>query len=277
LRDIGGFVFDLYRFGQRRDALVRDKLEDMLATDREFREIERLLDAQRAIHEVRQPGVAACPECETLYTTDSRFCSHCGHPLGGGRRRGGAREPEPPPVEAGAPAVRPISRAQPDSTDQPSAPEPEAESETQPTKPAAEPEAEAPAPPPSAATPPPAEPEPPPTAAPPPAEPEPPAAAAPPEPARADVESAPSTPAETAGDDQDEDAGRHASAWLPPDQQPGPPAETDPDSAEQEAVPWEPQAPADDTGSAESAGEAGDGTTTSGEPAPTGPDEPSSR
>jgi hypothetical protein len=44
LRDAGGFVFELYRFGERREALVRGKLDAIIATDKEIRSLESLLD-----------------------------------------------------------------------------------------------------------------------------------------------------------------------------------------------------------------------------------------
>jgi hypothetical protein len=64
---------------------------------------------------------------------------------------------------------------------------------------------------------------------------------------------------------------------LPEGRQPRPPAEEDPDTVEQEAVRWAPRAAAEDAASTESAEEAEDGTTASGEPAGARPDEPSSR
>jgi hypothetical protein len=79
LRDAGGFVFDLYRFGERRDALVRAKLDALIATDKEIRHLEALLDDTGRRVEIRQPGVGGtCPSCGAFHGSDARFCAHCG-------------------------------------------------------------------------------------------------------------------------------------------------------------------------------------------------------
>jgi hypothetical protein len=80
LRDLGGLVFDLYRFGRQRDALVRDKLERTLAIDAELRAHEATLgdDAERA-RELRMTGVGGtCPNCDEPYGSTAKFCSRCG-------------------------------------------------------------------------------------------------------------------------------------------------------------------------------------------------------
>jgi len=80
LRDLGGLVFDLYRFGRQRDALVRDKLERTLAIDEELRAHEATLgdDAERA-RELRMTGVGGtCPNCDEPYGSTAKFCARCG-------------------------------------------------------------------------------------------------------------------------------------------------------------------------------------------------------
>jgi hypothetical protein len=80
LRDLGGLVFDLYRFGEQREALVRGKLDAIIATDKEIGTLELSLGlTPRRILEVRQPGVGGvCAGCGAFHASDARFCSTCG-------------------------------------------------------------------------------------------------------------------------------------------------------------------------------------------------------
>ena len=79
LRDAGGFVFDLYRFGEQRDALVRGKLDALIATDKEIRSLEALLGVAGRVQEIRQPGVGGtCANCGALHASEASFCAHCG-------------------------------------------------------------------------------------------------------------------------------------------------------------------------------------------------------
>jgi hypothetical protein len=79
LRDAGGFVFDLYRFGERRDALVREKLDALIATDKEIRRLEGLLGVAGREREIRAPDVGGtCASCGAFHGADARFCARCG-------------------------------------------------------------------------------------------------------------------------------------------------------------------------------------------------------
>ena len=101
LRDVGGFVFDLYRFGERRDHLVREKLDALISTAKEVHALEGLLEgpAGARVHEVRMPGVGgACPHCGDLHASDARFCARCGREL---------KATTPPPVP-----LRPVEDAE---------------------------------------------------------------------------------------------------------------------------------------------------------------------
>jgi hypothetical protein len=100
LRDLGGLVVDLYRFGQQRDALVRDKLEALIATDREMRELARRLDPEHRLESPRQ-GIETCPGCGSLFSANSRYCRQCGVDL----RSGLAAHPLERPL--GEPAPHP--------------------------------------------------------------------------------------------------------------------------------------------------------------------------
>jgi hypothetical protein len=82
MRDLGGLIFDMYRFGSKRQDLVREKLRLMFEADRELREFEAMLGGRRPPLEVREAGVAgSCPRCLTLYSTDAHYCWRCGLPL----------------------------------------------------------------------------------------------------------------------------------------------------------------------------------------------------
>jgi hypothetical protein len=79
MRDLGGLIFDMYRFGSKRQDLVREKLRLMFEADRELRAFEAMLGGRRDPLEVREPGVGgSCPRCLTLYSTDAHYCWRCG-------------------------------------------------------------------------------------------------------------------------------------------------------------------------------------------------------
>ena len=77
-RDLGGLVHDLDRFGRDRPDLVRAKLEALATVDAEVRRLEEALDDVRPVHELHEPGVAACARCGALHGSDARFCPNCG-------------------------------------------------------------------------------------------------------------------------------------------------------------------------------------------------------
>jgi ribosomal protein L32 len=107
LRDLGGFVLDLYRFGQQRDHLVREKLDAIIATDKETHALEALLDQRQRTYEMRQPGVGgACPNCGDLHASHARFCAQCGVDL-----REAAKEDKS--SEAGPAEAEPTAEAEP--------------------------------------------------------------------------------------------------------------------------------------------------------------------
>lgn len=108
LRDIGGLVFDQHRFGQSRPELVQGKLAALTAVDAELRRLERALDDRRAITELREPGIAACPRCGALHGSDARFCPSCGVPLRGPRAMAGIGEG----ISEGVGEIGPLSVAE---------------------------------------------------------------------------------------------------------------------------------------------------------------------
>jgi hypothetical protein len=82
LRDLGGLIFDLHRFGRERPDLIKAKLEALSTLDAERRALETVLDDRRELDILREPGLASCPRCGALHASDDRFCSGCGLPLG---------------------------------------------------------------------------------------------------------------------------------------------------------------------------------------------------
>jgi len=107
LRDLGGLVFTMYRFSSKRQDLVRDKLKVMFEHDAELRDLEGRLGDPRRTVEVREPGIGGtCPACGALHSSDARFCSQCGRPVG--------KDAGPAPApEVWAPDVTPAAPADP--------------------------------------------------------------------------------------------------------------------------------------------------------------------
>ena len=87
MRDIGGFLLELHRFGRQRPDLVQAKIAGAVHTDRELRALERALGEQQLLREVREPGLGgACENCGAVHGSLDRFCASCGEPLGGRTR-----------------------------------------------------------------------------------------------------------------------------------------------------------------------------------------------
>jgi ribosomal protein L37E len=87
LRDIGGFLVELQRFGRERPDLVRAKVSGAAATDRELRTLERALAERTPLREIREPGIGgACHRCGAVHGSADRYCASCGAPLTSRRR-----------------------------------------------------------------------------------------------------------------------------------------------------------------------------------------------
>ena len=119
LRDLGGLVFDLHRFGRERPDLVKAKLEALATLDQERRQLEVALGDHRELDVLREPGIASCPRCGALHGSDARFCSACGLPVG----QSAALPPAPaadPNEPTGEPATpEPVPGAAAATTDAP--------------------------------------------------------------------------------------------------------------------------------------------------------------
>src|SRR4051812_23956759 len=113
-RDLGGLVFDQHRFNRPNEELVRGKLAALQAVDTELRALEVLLADPRPLHELREPGIAACARCGALHGTDARFCPSCGLAISGPRAVGEiAGVPPAPPAPALAPVPQPAEPQEP--------------------------------------------------------------------------------------------------------------------------------------------------------------------
>jgi hypothetical protein len=78
LRDIGGFMVELHRFGRQQPDLVQEKVAAAAQTHIEL----RTLEESRDLGEVREAGIGgACPECGSVHGSSDRFCAWCGHQL----------------------------------------------------------------------------------------------------------------------------------------------------------------------------------------------------
>jgi hypothetical protein len=119
LRDLGGLVFDLHRFGRERGDLVDQKLSALATLDSEMRALQALLDDHPDVTVLHEPGIASCPRCGALHASDAAYCSACGLPVGRGADlpSGPALAGPVPPTPAAAAAV-----SQPDATASPDQP-----------------------------------------------------------------------------------------------------------------------------------------------------------
>jgi len=96
LRDIGGFMLELHRFGREQPALVQAKLAGAASTDMELRALERALRDDQPLRELREAGIGgACTRCRAVHGSSDHYCASCGEPL---TRRA---SPEAEPVERG--------------------------------------------------------------------------------------------------------------------------------------------------------------------------------
>jgi hypothetical protein len=82
LRDLGGLIFDLHRFGRERGDLVDQKLAALATLDSEMRALQGLLDDHPDVTVLHEPGIASCPRCGALHASDAAYCSACGLPVG---------------------------------------------------------------------------------------------------------------------------------------------------------------------------------------------------
>src|SRR6202453_1226355 len=99
-RDLGGLVYNLHRFGQRNDALVLAKLSTLGQIDVELRTLEGVLAEHQPVTVLRDAGIAACPRCAAIHSSEDRFCPNCGLAMD-------PRAHPAPPPPAGPPPASP--------------------------------------------------------------------------------------------------------------------------------------------------------------------------
>jgi hypothetical protein len=86
LRDLGGFLVELGRFGHERPELVQAKLQRALHTDAELRTLDRALGSEEPLREIRAAGIGGtCANCGAVHGSSDRYCASCGEPVGGRR------------------------------------------------------------------------------------------------------------------------------------------------------------------------------------------------
>jgi hypothetical protein len=82
LRDIGGFMVELHRFGRQQPDLVKEKILAAAQTQTELRSLQGALQEQAPLGDVRTAGIGgACSECGTVHGSSDRFCAWCGRQL----------------------------------------------------------------------------------------------------------------------------------------------------------------------------------------------------
>jgi hypothetical protein len=82
LRDIGGFMVELHRFGRQQPGLMQEKVLAATQTQSELRSLHGALHQNTPLGEVREAGIGgACGECGTVYGSSDRFCAWCGRQL----------------------------------------------------------------------------------------------------------------------------------------------------------------------------------------------------
>lgn len=105
LRDLGGLLFDLHRFGRDGEVLLAGKLSALKSVDDEVRALEEALEDRRELVVLREPGIAACPRCAALHGSDANFCPNCGLAFSGAHRFAAEAPLPPPSVVPGPDAV----------------------------------------------------------------------------------------------------------------------------------------------------------------------------
>ena len=78
LRDLGGLMLEMYRRDQFRQDLLVDRCGELLALEERLAELDALLAVAVS---ARARRAARC-ECGTPILWGSRFCAHCGRPIG---------------------------------------------------------------------------------------------------------------------------------------------------------------------------------------------------
>lgn len=109
LRDLGGLVFEMHRFGQQTSDALLAKLSTLGQVDAELRALEAALGRGHGVTVLHEVGIAACPRCAAIHGRDDRFCPGCGLAFDSHAERPIATSP----VSIPGPGARPHASAAP--------------------------------------------------------------------------------------------------------------------------------------------------------------------
>jgi hypothetical protein len=85
LHDLGGLVFECHRLGEDREELRAEKLASISALDDELARLQQALALREELAVLHEPGIASCPQCQTIHDSTANYCPSCGRPTAGGQ------------------------------------------------------------------------------------------------------------------------------------------------------------------------------------------------
>jgi hypothetical protein len=77
LRDLGGLIFEMFRYDRFNEELVRERCTELLDLDDRLAELEELHRAA-----TNRAPLRRCAACGAELAPSSHFCSNCGSPAG---------------------------------------------------------------------------------------------------------------------------------------------------------------------------------------------------
>jgi zinc-ribbon domain len=88
LRDLGGLIFEMFRYDRFNEELVRERCTELLDLDERLAELEELHRAA-----TNSAPLLRCASCGAELAPSSHFCSNCGNPAGSSAQGGEIAEP----------------------------------------------------------------------------------------------------------------------------------------------------------------------------------------
>jgi rubrerythrin len=70
---------------------VEARTAALRAIDEELTTLEQALGERRELAVLREPGIAVCPQCQTIHGSDANYCPNCGEKRVRRRQSGRAR------------------------------------------------------------------------------------------------------------------------------------------------------------------------------------------
>jgi hypothetical protein len=86
LHDLGGLVFESHRVGEAHEELRAEKLASISALDDELARLQQALELREELAVLHEPGIASCPQCQTIHDSTANYCPSCGRPTAGGQQ-----------------------------------------------------------------------------------------------------------------------------------------------------------------------------------------------